>query len=161
MVRPNNASPYCLSLAIVFLGNLMVFHRADFQKVLLRRLPKSCKTHCSKRLRCYTQRRSGPIELLFEDGSTTTCDVLIGADGLKSAVRRSFLGEKAQVAQSERRLAEVAEINAAVDPVWSGTNAYRALIPAERLHARAPGHRVFTQPSQVCAFPKLSDVLQY
>lgn len=160
MVRPN-APPCCLSLPIVFLGNLMVFHRADFQKVLLRRLPKSCKTHCSKRLRSYTQRRSGPIELLFEDGSTNTCDVLIGADGLKSTVRRSFLGEKALVAQSKRWLAEVTEINAAVDPVWSGTNAYRALIPAERLRARAPGHRVFTEPSQVCAFPKLSNVLQY
>ena len=128
----------------------MVFHRADFQRVLLRRLPNSCKTYCSKRLRSYKQRPSGPIEVLFEDGSTTTCDVLIGADGLKSAVRSTFLAEKAQWAKSEGRWAEVASINASVDPVWSGTNAYRALIPADRLRARDPDHRTFREPTQVC-----------
>ena len=127
----------------------MMFHRADFQRVLLRSLPDSCKTHCSKRLRSYKQHFSGPIELLFEDGSSTACDVLIGADGLKSAVRGTFLAEKAEWAKSEKRLAEVANINASVNPVWSGTNAYRALIPAERLRARVPGHQVFRQPTQV------------
>ncbi|RDB27667.1 Salicylate hydroxylase [Hypsizygus marmoreus] len=124
-------------------GNLMVFHRADFQQVLLRRLPETCQAHCSKRLRSYIQRPSEPIELLFEDGSTTTCDVLIGADGLKSAVRRSFMDEKAERAQSQ-----AADLNALIDPVWSGTNAYRALIPAERLKARVSDHPVFSRPTQ-------------
>lgn len=125
-----------------------MFHRAEFQQVLLRRLPKRCQTHCSKRLRSYSQRRSGPIDLLFEDGSTTTCDVLIGADGLKSAVRKSFMGEKTQRGQSDGT--EIVDINASTDAVWSGTIAYRALIPAERLKARAPNHRVFSQATQVC-----------
>lgn len=126
-----------------------MFHRADFQKVLLRKLPRTCQAHCSKRLRSYTQRASGQIEILFEDGSTTSCDVLVGADGLKSAVRRSFLGEKAQWAQSEGRRREAADIAASVEPVWSGTNAYRALIPADRLRSKAPDHRIFKQPTQV------------
>jgi salicylate hydroxylase len=131
----------------------MLFHRADFQQVLLRRLQNSCKAHYSKRLRSYKQRLSGPIELLFEDGSVTSCDVLIGADGLKSAVRRTFLAEKAEWAKSEEKWAEVANINASVDPVWSGTNAYRALIPADRLRARAPDHPIFREPTQVSGQP--------
>jgi salicylate hydroxylase len=72
--------------------------------------------------------------------------VLIGADGLKSAVRRSLLGEKAKRAQS---WSEVADITASIEPTWSGTIAYRALIPADRLKSRQPNHRALTQPMQV------------
>ena len=131
----------------------MLFHRADFQQVLLRKLPISCKVHYSKRLRSYKQRLSGPIELLFEDGSSSFCDVLIGADGLKSAVRRTFLVEEAELAKSEGKWAEVAKINASVDPVWSGTNAYRALIPAEKLRARNPDHPILKEPTMVSGWP--------
>ncbi|KAJ2916737.1 hypothetical protein MD484_g3704, partial [Candolleomyces efflorescens] len=133
-------------------GNLMTFHRPDFQNALLQNMPRSARIHCSKRLRSYNQRPTGPIELSFEDGTTATCDILIGADGLKSAVRRSMFTEKARIAHSEGRTAEAAECEASIEPVWSGTNAYRALIPAERLSARYPGHRVFTQPTQVRFF---------
>ena len=127
----------------------MTFHRSDFQNVLLRRLPPSYRIHCSKRLRSYTQRQGGPISLLFEDGTKASCDVLVGADGVKSAVRRSLLGEKVQWAQSENRWSEAADIKTLIEPAWSGTNAYRALIPADRLRARDPYHRVFKQPTQV------------
>jgi salicylate hydroxylase len=130
-------------------GHLMTFHRPDFQNALLRRLPPSYRIHCSKRLRSYTQRQGGPINLLFEDGTKASCDVLVGADGLKSAVRRSLLGEKAQWAQSENNWSEAADIAALIEPAWSGTNAYRAVIPADRLRARDPHHRVFRQPTQV------------
>lgn len=130
-------------------GNLMLFHRSDFQQVLLRRLASSsCKTYCGKRLRTYTQRPSEPIKLLFEDGSTATCDVLVGADGLKSAVRQTLMTEKAHSAQSEGRRADAADCLASIDPLWSGTNSYRALIPADRLRALYPNHRVCTQPMQ-------------
>ncbi|PPQ94686.1 hypothetical protein CVT25_009541 [Psilocybe cyanescens] len=129
-------------------GKLMTFHRPDFQNVLLRKIPPTYRIHCSKRLRSYTQRQGGPINLLFEDGTRASCDVLLGADGLKSAVRRSLLGEKAQWAQSQNRWSEAADITALIEPAWSGTNAYRALIPADRLRSRKPDHRVFTQPTQ-------------
>jgi salicylate hydroxylase len=131
------------------LGSLMLFHRADFQQVLLRRLSSAHKTHCGKRLQAYNQQPNQPIQLLFEDGSTATCDVLIGADGLKSAVRKVLMTEKAQIAQMEGRRAEAADYLASIEPRWSGTISYRALISTEELRSRCPNHRVFTQPMQV------------
>ncbi|KXN84136.1 Salicylate hydroxylase [Leucoagaricus sp. SymC.cos] len=133
---------------LVTQGTLMVFHRSDFQQVLLRHLASSCRTYCGKRLRTYTQRPLEPIKLYFEDGSTATCDVLVGADGIKSVVRQTMMTEKAHLAQSEGRRAEAAECLASIDPMWSGNSSYRALIPAERLRAQHPNHRVFTQPMQ-------------
>jgi salicylate hydroxylase len=130
-------------------GRLLTFHRADFQKVLLVSSPPSHRIHCSKRLRSYTQRQGGAISLLFEDGTAAKCDVLLGADGLKSAVRRSLLGEKVQWAQGEGKWSEAADLTAVMEPCWSGTNAYRALIPADKLKMRYPNHRVLTQPTQV------------
>jgi len=130
----------------------MVFHRSDFQQVLLRHLTSSCKTYCGKRLRTYTQQASEPIKLLFENGETAVCDVLVGADGLKSAVRKTLMTEKAHFAQSEGRRAEAADCFASIDPLWSGTNSYRALIPTDRLRAIYPNHRVLTQPMQVRAY---------
>ncbi|KAF9070947.1 hypothetical protein BDP27DRAFT_560479 [Rhodocollybia butyracea] len=131
---------------LVTQGSLMLFHRADYQQTVLQHLPKRCRAHCSKRLRSYTQHRSGPIELLFEDGTMAQCDVLIGADGVKSTVRAGIVREKAQRAQAEGRRKEASEVLTQVDPVWSGTNAYRALIPVEKLRAVAPNHQVLTTP---------------
>ncbi|KAF7370090.1 Salicylate hydroxylase [Mycena sanguinolenta] len=129
-------------------GTLITLHRPDFQGVLLKRLPKSCRVNCSKRLRTYTQRESGLTELVFEDGSRTFCDVLVGADGLKSATRRALLTERANWMQARGRWQDAADIASCIDPVWCGTIAYRALIPAERLRAVAPGHPVLTTPTQ-------------
>ena len=140
-------------------GNLLTFHRADFQTVLLRKLPTSYHVYCSKRLRSYEQRHRGPIALLFEDGTSTFCDVLVGADGIKSAVRRSLLGEKASRAQSQNNWSEAADITALIDPAWSGTNAYRALIPADRLRSRQSNHRALTQPMKVKYF--FFDIYRY
>ena len=133
-------------------GSLLTFHRADFQRVLLRKIPASYRVNCSKRLRSYEQRHGGPITLLFEDGTSTSCDALVGADGLKSAVRCSLLGEKAKRAQSENNWSSAADITALIEPAWSGTNAYRELVPADRLRSRRPDHRALTQPMQVKCF---------
>ncbi|KAJ7031865.1 hypothetical protein C8F04DRAFT_1109318 [Mycena alexandri] len=129
-------------------GPLITLHRADFQDILLRRLPKSCRVNCSKRLRTYAQRQSGLTELVFEDGTRAFCDVLVGADGLKSATRGAFLSERANWMQGQGRWQEASDLASCIDPVWSGQIAYRALIPAERLNAIAPGHPVLTTPTQ-------------
>ena len=100
--------------------------------------------HFSKRLVEYTQPRSlDPISLQFKDGTTKTCDVLIGADGIHSASRHKLLNDVAEHANSQEF---VKELLAKVDPVWSGTVAYRAVIPSVKLRAVNPGHTALTKP---------------
>ncbi|EMD39109.1 hypothetical protein CERSUDRAFT_104377 [Gelatoporia subvermispora B] len=125
-------------------GGMISIHRAHFQSILLRRIPSSCNTYTRKRLISYTQ----PVRLTlhFDDGTTAFCDVLIGADGVKSNVRSSMMREMASVAKAQGNVAQAETFSRAAAPRWSGTSAYRAVIPAERLRLLAPGHRVLTQP---------------
>ncbi|KAG1720677.1 salicylate hydroxylase [Suillus lakei] len=128
-------------------GKLMRFHRADFHGVLLSYLPPSCTMHNAKRLISYTQSledRNSPITLTFKDGSTATCDVLIGADGIKSSVRPCMLRELAEGMDPDEKESVLSCIN----PVWSGVTAYRTLISAEKLRARCPDHRVLREFTQ-------------
>jgi len=82
--------------------------------------------------------------LTFEDGTTATCDVLVGADGLHSSVRRSLLTEIAQSYRNEGKEEEAKDALDGIEPVWSGTNAYRAVVPAEVLAKEFPEHRALT-----------------
>lgn len=132
----------CISLTTIgSTGNQMRFHRADFHGVLLSHLSPSCTTYNAKRLKSYIQPRSrkSPIKLIFQDGSTATCDVLIGADGIKSSVRPCMMRELAEVVGPHEKQSVLSCMN----PIWSGVTAYRTLIPAEKLRARCPNHRVF------------------
>ncbi|KAF5391213.1 hypothetical protein D9757_003074 [Collybiopsis confluens] len=116
-------------------GPLLTFHRAQFQQVLVKHLSPSCQIHFSKRLVSYSQnRQGGPVHLSFEDGTVATCDVLLGADGIKSVVRNCLLREQADIARSDGRLKDEQNLLACRDYVsWLGSIAYRALIPVERL----------------------------
>ena len=115
----------------------MRFHRADFQSVLLHALPDTCQVLCSKRLVSYTSGHDG-IDLLFLDGSTVKCDILIGADGYKSTVRHVMVEQRANLASKDL----ASEIRSAADPLWTGINAYRAVIPVEKVRAEHPEHPV-------------------
>lgn len=128
----------------------MRFHRADFHGVLLSYLPPSCTTHNKKRLISYTQLLEdcpgkSPITLTFKDGSIATCDVLIGADGIKSAVRPCMMRELAEVVNPD----EKQSVLSCMSPIWSGVTAYRTLISSEKLRARCPDHRVLREFTQV------------
>ncbi|KAH9951129.1 salicylate hydroxylase [Amylocystis lapponica] len=129
-------------------GGMIAIHRPDFQTILLRHLSSSCRTYTAKRLLSYTQQGSSsalaPLTLHFHDGSHASCDVLIGADGVKSAVRASLVRELAAHTDNPR---EAEELLRAAEPRWSGTSAYRATIPADVLRARLPGHRVLSEPT--------------
>jgi salicylate hydroxylase len=132
----------------------MTFHRADFHGVLLSFLPPSCTTHNAKRLISYTQplddrSRNSPITLTFKDGSTATCDVLIGADGIKSIVRPCMLRELAEGMDPDEKQSVLSCMN----PIWSGVAAYRTLVSAEKLRARCPDHRVLREFTQVSLIP--------
>ncbi|KIK05653.1 hypothetical protein K443DRAFT_334762 [Laccaria amethystina LaAM-08-1] len=121
-------------------GTFLRYHRPDVLKVLVGHLPSHCKTHFSRRLQSYSQRKGAKIDLFFSDNSKETCDVLIGADGIKSAVRRSLLMEQADIAARSGRVDEADGILRCINPKWSGIVAYRALIPTERLQAFRDAH---------------------
>ena len=73
----------------------VAIHRAKLQRILLAALP-AANVHLGKRLTQITQDASqvtGQVAAQFADGSTATGDVLIGADGIQSAVRRQLFPE--------------------------------------------------------------------
>ncbi|KII84074.1 hypothetical protein PLICRDRAFT_46407 [Plicaturopsis crispa FD-325 SS-3] len=129
-------------------GSLVVLHRADFHRVLLKHLPPQCKTHLSKRLLRYSQDNSGSIHLQFNDGSTAICDVLVGADGLKSAVRATLLDLEAQAARVRGDAQAAGFLESCIVPKWSGEVSYRTLVPAIKLREKVPNHRALTHNIQ-------------
>ena len=106
------------------------FHRAHFLDVLIEHLPEDV-AHFGKRLLSYTEDAYG-VNLSFADGSSASCDILVGCDGIKSTIRKQMLEKEA--AKGKPHLLQH------VDPIWSGTMAFRSLIPAERLYQKC-GHR--------------------
>nr|ABV82787.1 unknown [Chromohalobacter sp. HS-2] len=91
-------------------------HRADFLGAIVSQLPEGI-AHFGKRCRSVEQDAEG-VSVSFEDGSDFCCDILIGFDGIKSSVREHVLPSVEY---------------GAFDPRWSGTLAYRGLVPTERL----------------------------
>ncbi|RDB27733.1 Salicylate hydroxylase [Hypsizygus marmoreus] len=121
-------------------GSFLRYHRPDFLQVLMDHLPPTYNTYFSRRLQSYTQDSYGRITMQFSDGSTATCDVLIGSDGVKSAVRRSLLTAKSHHVAAAGRYSESEELLNSIDPAWTGIVAYRALIPTTRLQAYRDAH---------------------
>ncbi|KAL5522588.1 hypothetical protein ACEPAG_8605 [Sanghuangporus baumii] len=135
----------------------ITFHRADFQQCLVNHLDtKLVRSHFSKRLIGYTlpfgsedQEAPSRITLKFKDGSEAYCDVLIGADGIHSATRHAMLELVVQELEKKGReadtkLSRTLRSPGKLDPVWTGSIAYRALIPRERLEVLNPSHRAFS-----------------
>ncbi|KAF8656075.1 hypothetical protein AX16_002775 [Volvariella volvacea WC 439] len=120
---------------LVTQGSFIRYHRPDFLQVLINHIPSTYNTHFLHRLQTYNRLPSGKIELVFENGVKSTCDILIGADGIKSSVRRKLLTEQAADALKEGRFADAEDLKSKIEPHWTGIVAYRALIPTERLAA--------------------------
>jgi salicylate hydroxylase len=88
-------------------------HRADLLTTLARDLPAK-RVHVAHRLTGFVD-HGERVTLEFEHGERAQADVLVGADGIHSTVRRLLFGEQS--------------------PHFTGCAAYRGLIPAERLAA--------------------------
>jgi salicylate hydroxylase len=86
-------------------------HRAEFLDILLQALPSS-GLHVGHRCIELTE-DAGGVTLAFENGARTSCDLVIGADGIRSVVRQR-LGFDTP-ASSE------------------GVMAYRGMVPTEKL----------------------------
>ncbi|KAI0878353.1 salicylate hydroxylase [Hypoxylon argillaceum] len=69
-----------------------IVHRAAFLKALLADVPPA-RMHTSKKLVKVDHRADESLELHFADGTAHECDILIGADGIHSYVRRLILGD--------------------------------------------------------------------
>ncbi len=69
-------------------------HRADFHQILLDKV-RSLDPHCitlNAKVAGFTENDKG-VTLKLADGATASGDVLVGADGIKSAIRAQIVGE--------------------------------------------------------------------
>ncbi|KAF8621275.1 hypothetical protein AX15_007931 [Amanita polypyramis BW_CC] len=128
-------------------GGHVRIHRADLQRILLKRALTSGRLHLSHKLVTYTEHSDG-VHLVFEDGSEVICDLLIGADGIRSTVRRLFLTSLGGTGHLD-----------SIEPVWTGTYAYRGLVPREELVKRLPDHTVTKVPVKYMG--KLKHIVSY
>ena len=83
-------------------------HRAHFLDELVKAVPAQ-RAHFNKRLQTIEDKDGSPVALHFSDGTSATADVVIGADGIHSAVRKYLLGAEA------------------AKPIFSGSVAYRGI----------------------------------
>jgi len=88
-----------------------LFHRADLLHALAGALPPE-RVHFGHRLAAIRD-RGHFVEARFENEAEITADILVGADGIHSTVRRLLLGPE--------------------QPRFTGCIAYRGLVPAARL----------------------------
>src|SRR5205814_415686 len=86
-------------------------HRADLLSVIATAFPAE-RVHLGHRLVGLVDRGDG-AEAWFDNGVRITPDVLVGADGIHSAVHAALFGKEA--------------------PDFAGCVAYRGLVPAERI----------------------------
>ena len=84
-------------------------HRADFLDELVKAVPTQ-RAHFNKCLQKIEDKDGCPTVMRFSDGTSVTADVVIGADGIHSNVRKYLLGAEA------------------AQPVFSGNVAYRGII---------------------------------
>lgn len=83
-------------------------HRAHFLDELVKAVPAQ-RAHFNKRLQTIEEKDGSPVVLYFKDGTTATADIVIGADGIHSAVRKYILGPEA------------------AKPIFSGSVTYRGI----------------------------------
>jgi salicylate hydroxylase len=89
------------------------YYRPDLQKSLLAHVPAE-RIHLQKAFSTVDfNDASGNLVISFVDGSTANADILLGADGIKSAVRRQFVANS--------------------DPQWTGWVAFRSVFDVKAL----------------------------
>jgi len=88
----------------------LTIHRADLLKALEDKVPAE-RLHLGKKVKDVVN-EDASTAISFEDGTTEDVDVIVGADGIHSAVRTALFGKD--------------------DPKFTGIVSYRATFPCER-----------------------------
>jgi len=88
-----------------------VVHRSDLHRLLSDAVPQA-SIHVGKRCMA-VENRNGTVGLSFQDGTSAEVDVLVGCDGIRSAVRACLFGGEG--------------------PHYAGTMCWRALAPSDAL----------------------------
>ena len=116
-------------------SSVHTFHRSILQKLLAKHLDAGDRIHFAKRLTSYSEpsRPTDTITLNFKDGTTATCDFVVGSDGIRSAVRRTMYNGFAGEAERRGEAEESARFREMVEPLFTGQIAYRGLAPASAL----------------------------
>jgi salicylate hydroxylase len=70
-----------------------IVQRANFLRELLKDIPKE-SLHASKKLQTVKREDDGSLVITFADGTSHKCDILVGADGIGSSVRKEVLGSE-------------------------------------------------------------------
>ncbi|KAI0750646.1 FAD/NAD(P)-binding domain-containing protein [Daedaleopsis nitida] len=138
------------------------FHRAELQKVFLAHLNRPDAVRLGKRLLSYSQPAGpGRIELRFHDGTTATCDVLVGCDGIRSSVRAAMYSELAAAASAagDERKAEV--LRSYMPPRFSGAVVYRCMVRKDELPDEALAHPAFNSHAMIIYCGKNRHVVTY
>jgi salicylate hydroxylase len=104
-------APLAESVETAFGAPYYHMHRADLVKALAQALP-AANLHLGHRLTSLAD-RDNRAEAEFENGTRISVDVLVGADGIHSAVRRAVFGPE--------------------HPRFTGCVCYRGLVDADRL----------------------------
>lgn len=118
-----------------------IVHSAAFLQELLADAPPE-RMYAAKKLEDIDRNSDGSITLHFADGTSHDCDILIGADGIRSTIRKLVLGEDDPVASPRNTgswavmaLKPYAEAQASIgegpvnkkdarEYMWTGDNAY-------------------------------------
>lgn len=114
----------------------VTIHRADIINALAEQFPIG-RIQFGKRIQTLTQGDDG-VALQFDDGSSATFDVVVGADGIHSRVRTALFGEE--------------------HPRFTGVVSFRSVVPTERVK-HVPEIEAFTKwwgptpQSQIVTFP--------
>lgn len=106
-------------------------HRADLQSALSRRFGSDC-IHFGADVAGFREAGDG-VEVLLRDGHSARGDFLVGADGLRSAVRRQLLGDG--------------------EPVYLGSTIWRGIAPGQGIDLElGSGINWFGRGSEFLAF---------
>ncbi|KAE9390248.1 FAD/NAD(P)-binding domain-containing protein, partial [Gymnopus androsaceus JB14] len=125
------------------------FHRQELQKTLLNHIPKFCNVHLSHRF-THCEEGEDSVKLFFKNGLEEEVDILIAADGIKSVARESFPVNE-EYSTREPMLFE--------GIFYTGTDAFRGLIPKETFAKSYPNHRTLEEPIIYCGKSKMGCVL--